>query len=66
LRNGELPPGLEVTELGELTTGKKPGRENAGEITVCDLTGTGVQDTAIANLAYVEAARRGMGLVIAE
>lgn len=66
LRNGELPPGLEVTELGELTIGKKPGRENAGEITVCDLTGTGVQDTAIANLAYVEAARRGMGLVIAE
>jgi ornithine cyclodeaminase len=64
LRNGELPPGLEVAELGELTTGKKPGREGAGEITVCDLTGTGVQDTAIANLAYVEAVKLGMGFVV--
>lgn len=49
---GELPAGLDIVELGELTTGKRDGRQSDQEITVCDLTGTGVQDTAIANLAY--------------
>lgn len=53
---GELPSDLDVVELGELTTGRRSGRQSDREITVCDLTGTGVQDTAIANLAY-QAAR---------
>jgi len=48
----ELPDGLDIVELGELTTGSRSGRRSEQEITVCDLTGTGVQDTAIANLAY--------------
>lgn len=52
VENGTLPPGLDVIELGELTTGSRVGRESDREITICDLTGTGVQDTAIANLAY--------------
>lgn len=59
--DGRLPAGLDATELGQLTTGKAPGRAGDGEITVCDLTGTGVQDTAIANVAYAEALKRGMG-----
>jgi ectoine utilization protein EutC len=60
----ELPAGLQVVELGALTTGKEKGRQAQEELTVCDLTGTGVQDTAIANLAYTEALRRGMGVVV--
>jgi ornithine cyclodeaminase len=39
------------TELGEIVAGMKPGRPGAQAITVTDLTGTGIQDTAIANLA---------------
>jgi len=35
-------------ELGDLAAGRLPGRENANEITVADLTGVGVQDAAIA------------------
>src|SRR2546430_264589 len=35
-------------ELGDLAAGQLPGRESAGEITVADLTGVGVQDAAIA------------------
>jgi ornithine cyclodeaminase len=58
VQDGELPAGLDVTELGELTTGARPGRTAEAEITVCDLTGTGVQDTAIANLACRVAAGR--------
>jgi len=38
-------------ELGAVTSGAHPGRPSATEITVADLTGTGVQDTAIATLA---------------
>jgi ornithine cyclodeaminase len=63
-KQGELPAGLQVVELGELTTGKKQGRQSPEELTVCDLTGTGVQDTAIANLAYAEARRVGLGIEV--
>lgn len=35
-------------ELGEVIACQKPGRRSPGDITICDLTGTGVQDTAIA------------------
>lgn len=40
-----------IIELGALTSGSAPGRENYDQITLCDLTGTGVQDTAIARYA---------------
>ncbi len=38
-------------ELGAIVAGTAPGRSSPGAITVADLTGTGVQDTAIATLA---------------
>ncbi|RJS59059.1 cyclodeaminase [Bacillus sp. PK3_68] len=41
-----------VIELGTITSTHTHGRQNNREITVCDLTGTGVQDTAIALYAY--------------
>lgn len=41
----------EVTELGQIIAGEKHGRRSASDITIADLTGTGVQDTAIATLA---------------
>jgi ornithine cyclodeaminase len=58
-----LGQGIEVrvTELGEITGGARPGRTGADQITVCDLTGTGVQDTAIALLAYEKARAEGFG-----
>ena len=33
-------------ELGQLVSGAKPGRQTAGEITIFDSTGTGIQDVA--------------------
>jgi ornithine cyclodeaminase len=33
-------------------------------LTICDLSGTGVQDTAIANLALQQAAKKGIGIEI--
>jgi ornithine cyclodeaminase len=41
----------DVIELGRIVTGSSPGRTSAAQVTVCDLTGTGAQDTAIANHA---------------
>ena len=46
-------------ELGEIISGGKPGRGNDDEITICDLTGTGAQDTAIANFALRRIGRSG-------
>jgi ornithine cyclodeaminase/alanine dehydrogenase-like protein (mu-crystallin family) len=39
-------------QLGEVVAGRKPGRRRDDEITICDLTGVGFQDTAIAALAW--------------
>jgi ornithine cyclodeaminase len=72
-RLGELHHGLEagviarddaIIELGELTAGGRAGRQGAEQITICDLTGTGAQDTAIARLAYEKARAAGLGLLI--
>jgi ornithine cyclodeaminase len=56
LRAGVLTEAGVAGTLGELAAGLKPGRSSALEITVCDLTGVGFQDTAIAALAYSKTA----------
>jgi ectoine utilization protein EutC len=43
-------------EIGQVISGGVPGRSSAADLTLCDLTGTGVQDTAIATLAVSLAA----------
>jgi ornithine cyclodeaminase/alanine dehydrogenase-like protein (mu-crystallin family) len=59
-----VPSEERIAELGEITSGRRHGREHDTQITVCDLTGTGVQDTAIALLAHRRAIERGLGLQI--
>ncbi|WP_227875893.1 cyclodeaminase [Kushneria konosiri] len=46
----EIPP-FEVVELGKVIASGQSPRIGRDQITVCDLTGTGVQDTAIAGFA---------------
>lgn len=50
-------------ELGMIVAGLAPGRAGPGDITMADLTGTGVQDTAIATLARQRAADTGAGQI---
>lgn len=64
LEGGTISPDEEIIELGELTSGQKPGRISTEQITTCDLTGVGVQDTAIALLAYRKAADKELGIQI--
>ncbi|MBR2690273.1 MAG: cyclodeaminase [Aquamicrobium sp.] len=53
----------EVTELGQIIAGRKHGRRSTADITLADLTGTGVQDTAIATLARDRARAAGAGTI---
>ncbi|HKJ02081.1 MAG TPA: hypothetical protein VJ997_06485 [Longimicrobiales bacterium] len=67
LRLGELHHAVEAgvvsaervhAELGEIQAGLRPGREG-DETIVCDLTGVGAQDAAIAEAAWDLLGRRG-------
>ena len=58
---GLIDPGAPVPELGQIIAGQVPGRTGGGQVTICDLTGTGVQDTAIATMAFKRCATAGLG-----
>jgi len=66
IEEGVIGEDAEITELGELTLGVRPGRVREDEITICDLTGVGVQDTAIALMAYERAQAQGLGAMLGE
>jgi ornithine cyclodeaminase len=61
LEAGVLGRDADVAELGELCNGTRGGRASESEISVCDLTGVGVQDTAIAVLCLERAQALGLG-----
>ena len=48
---GSAPDPDSIPELGDIVLGRHPGRTDPDQITIADLTGTGVQDTAIATHA---------------
>ena len=56
--------GRGVIELGQITAGTLPGRGTDEQITLCDLTGTGVQDTAIGLAAFRSVQAAGAGVAI--
>ena len=60
---GLIAADADVTELGQVIAGLKPGRRSPDQITIADLTGTGVQDTAIATLARDRARAANAGTI---
>ena len=64
VRAGLMAADAKPDEIGALCAGLVGGRQSEDEITVCDLTGTGVQDTAIANYAWAVAGAKGFGTII--
>ncbi|WP_321345040.1 ectoine utilization protein EutC [Breoghania sp.] len=58
---GIVSANQDFAQLGQLAAGLEPGRRDASAITIADLTGTGVQDTAIATLARQRATAAGAG-----
>ena len=61
LETGTIPADHTFAELGDVTAGKAPGRQSDDDTIIADLTGTGVQDTAIATLARQRAEAAGKG-----
>jgi ectoine utilization protein EutC len=59
---GTVAAASDFGELGDVLTGRRPGRASREAITIADLTGTGVQDTIIATLARARADTAGAGL----
>ena len=64
IKAGAVTLDQQFAELGTVIAGTAVGRSSADEITFADLTGTGVQDTAIANLALARARDAGSGRTI--
>lgn len=64
LEAGVISEADPIVELGEITGGMQNGRTADNQITFCDLTGTGAQDTAIALLAYRKAQEKELGMRI--
>lgn len=62
---GTVPSDKVFPELGEIIAGLKQGRTNGTQITICDLTGTGIQDTAIATLAFARSQSEKVGTIFA-
>lgn len=52
----------QAVELGTIVAGAHSGRRSADDITICDLTGTGAQDTAIAS--HVSQLLNNLGTVV--
>ena len=52
IKNNLVSSNENFYELGDVILDPNLGRKRKEDITVCDLTGTGVQDTAIARQAY--------------
>lgn len=48
-------------DLGELVTGKQPGRQNPSERTMTANLGLAIDDMAVAPLVYAQAVERGIG-----
>ncbi|SJM30126.1 ectoine utilization protein EutC [Mesorhizobium delmotii] len=59
-----VPKGQRHVELGQLIARSEVGRTTKAQITVADLTGTGIQDTAIATLAFHRAKAIGAGMAL--
>jgi len=63
-RDGMVTDAHVCGELGEVLTGRVPGRRSADEITLFESLGIGVEDLAAAQLAVAAARAQGRGAVV--
>ena len=62
LRQGLIKEDDIAGEIGEVITGRKPGRTSNEEITLFDSTGIALQDSATVSLEYERAVAAGVGV----
>ena len=63
VKQGLLKP-EDITEMGEVILGRKPGRTSAEEITMFDSTGIGLQDLMVASQVTDMAREKGLGVTM--
>ncbi|HYG59538.1 MAG TPA: ornithine cyclodeaminase family protein [Symbiobacteriaceae bacterium] len=61
IRDGLFRPEDIYAELGELASGKKPGRERPEEVTVFKSVGLAVMDMVVGKAVYDKAVEKGLG-----
>jgi ornithine cyclodeaminase len=61
IKNNLIKSDMIFNDLGKIIINPELGRKNNDDITVADLTGTGVQDTAIARYAYSISINKNLG-----
>ncbi|MFX1765724.1 cyclodeaminase [Paraburkholderia sp. A1RI-2L] len=66
LNAGAIHADSAITELGQVIAGQSAGRVDEADVTICDLTGTGAQDTAIAALALQRARGASAGMLFSQ
>ena len=64
IKAGLVSAEKKYNELGSVIINSNLGRRNINDVTVADLTGTGVQDTAIARHTFKISADKGFGLKV--
>ncbi|HEX7124984.1 MAG TPA: ornithine cyclodeaminase family protein [Thermodesulfobacteriota bacterium] len=64
LRAGEITEEAVAAELGEVVTGRAPGRTSPEEITLFKSIGVAIEDVAVAAFVYEKAAKEGAGVVV--
>ena len=64
IKNGIISSAIEFNDLGKIILDPSLGRKNINDITIADLTGTGVQDTAIARHTFSISQEKRLGLQI--
>ncbi len=64
IKNNLIQKDMIFNDLGKIIINPKLGRQNNNDITVADLTGTGVQDTAIARYTYAIADKKKLGTIV--
>ena len=64
IKNGIISSEIEFNDLGKIILDPSLGRKNINDITIADLTGTGVQDTAIARHTFSISQEKRLGLQI--
>ena len=64
IKENIISPDHKFDDLGSIIIDPSLGRKNKEDITICDLTGTGVQDTAIARYTYNICKENNLGIKI--
>jgi ornithine cyclodeaminase/alanine dehydrogenase len=64
MKEGSIKASHFYAELGEIVTGKKPGRRNNKDITLFKSNGLAIQDAATAQLVYKKALEKKIGLEV--